>query len=346
MKQQALPSPAVRLPLIADAFFAVRLVLGWTYFSAFWRRMIIDYKLDPEAAGYIGAKFNHFLPNAFLIKPGIEFFVSHPELLWWKLLLFTLVEGVVGLALMTGFLTRAAGLATSLLALGILLGAGWLGTTCLDEWQIGILGVAGGLAVAITGGGRYSLDYLISTRKPQWDRHGLCRWLSLGFIEKWPLSRLAFWGGLAAFALALLTNQVFHGGLWGPLHNKSVRPLVEVQKAQISGDTLSFTAYRVEGADVYGSFLIGVSIRSADGETVAHWGMEELADLPEADIKNSYVAKIRPGPHGLILPLGARAQIHLRDKALASLAPGDYSVELEDISGAQWTSPLHIEAQP
>jgi thiosulfate dehydrogenase [quinone] large subunit len=42
----------------------LRLVIGWTYFSAFWRRLILENKLDPETAGYIGEKFNHFLPNA------------------------------------------------------------------------------------------------------------------------------------------------------------------------------------------------------------------------------------------------------------------------------------------
>ena len=40
---------------------ALRLVVGWTYFSAFWRRVALENKLDPEVAGYIGEKFNHFL---------------------------------------------------------------------------------------------------------------------------------------------------------------------------------------------------------------------------------------------------------------------------------------------
>lgn len=53
----------------ANAGLALRLVLGWTYFSAFWRRLILENKLDPNAAGYIGEKFNHFLPNALFIKP-------------------------------------------------------------------------------------------------------------------------------------------------------------------------------------------------------------------------------------------------------------------------------------
>ena len=41
---------------------ALRLVVGWTYFSAFWRRLVLENKLMPDTAGYIGEKFNHFLP--------------------------------------------------------------------------------------------------------------------------------------------------------------------------------------------------------------------------------------------------------------------------------------------
>ncbi len=36
---------------MGNAVLALRLVIGWTYFSAFWRRLILENKLDPEAAG-------------------------------------------------------------------------------------------------------------------------------------------------------------------------------------------------------------------------------------------------------------------------------------------------------
>src|SRR5690606_19266230 len=107
----------------------MRWVVGWLYFSAFWRRVILENKLDPDAAGYVGEKFNAFLPNALLIGPAIEFFVSHPKLLLLKLIGFTAVEAVVGLCLLLGLMTRLAGLGVAMLAGGILLGAGWLGTT-------------------------------------------------------------------------------------------------------------------------------------------------------------------------------------------------------------------------
>src|SRR5690348_3456302 len=77
----------------------MRWIAGWAFFSAFWRRLVLDNKLDPEQAGYVGEKFNHFLPNALFIRPSLEWMVSHPDFLHWFLLAFTIIEGLVGLAL-------------------------------------------------------------------------------------------------------------------------------------------------------------------------------------------------------------------------------------------------------
>ncbi|MEK9551461.1 TQO small subunit DoxD, partial [Bacillus cereus] len=55
---------------------SLRMVIGWTYFSAFWRRLVLENKLIPDEKGYIGEKFNHFLPNALGIKPIIEYLVT------------------------------------------------------------------------------------------------------------------------------------------------------------------------------------------------------------------------------------------------------------------------------
>lgn len=117
----------------------IRLVIGWTYFSAFWRRLILENKLIPDEAGYIGEKFNHFLPNALGIKPIIEYLVTHPDALQTSMISFTIIEGIVGLFIIFGLFTRLMALGVFGLAMGILLGSGWIGTTCLDEWQIGVL---------------------------------------------------------------------------------------------------------------------------------------------------------------------------------------------------------------
>ena len=209
---------------------ALRLVIGWTYFSAFWRRVALENKLDPETAGYIGEKFNAFLPNALGIKPIIKYLVENPDALWINMVIFTIVEGIVGLAIMFGLFTRIMSIGVFGLAMGILLGSGWIGTTCLDEWQIGILGIATGFVLFLTGSGKYSLDnYLMKNNftitKKKW-----FAWLGSGIlpIKESVFPRVVLIGSLFILGMTLMTNQIFHGGVWGTLHNKSVKPKLEI----------------------------------------------------------------------------------------------------------------------
>ena len=185
----------------------LRLVVGWTYFSAFWRRLILENKLDPETAGYIGEKFNHFLPNALGIKPIIEYLVSNPDALWWAMAVFTIVEAILGLFIMLGLFTRLMSIGVFSLAMGILLGSGWLGTTCLDEWQIGVLGVASGFTIFLSGSGKYSLDYYLQTRNYKITTFQLYSWLGSGIlpIKFNVLHKIVFGGALAILALTLYT---------------------------------------------------------------------------------------------------------------------------------------------
>lgn len=339
LTQQQEPSKAY---VLAGIFtLSLRLIVGWTYFSAFWRRLVLENKLIPDATGYIGEKFNHFLPNSIGIKPIIEYLVSTPDLLWWAMVIFTLVEGIVGLLYMLGFFTRLMSIGVFSLAFGILLGSGWLGTTCLDEWQIGILGVSAGFTIFLSGGGKYSLDYLLL---PKLSKNKWLVWLTSGEL---PLSikqfsKVAISGAVLLFILTLYTNQVFHNGIWGPLHNKSVKPELKISNAKIQEDILTFKVYRIEGADVYGSFLIGITLKDENGKTILQKNGEELARFPLTRIKNDYVAKVAPGKHSLIIPLGSKATLTIRSDVFVDLPKGDYELILTDISGITWKEKVVI----
>ena len=340
LTQQQEPSKAY---VLAGIFtLSLRLIVGWTYFSAFWRRLVLENKLIPDATGYIGEKFNHFLPNSIGIKPIIEYLVSTPDLLWWAMVIFTLVEGIVGLLYMLGFFTRLMSIGVFSLAFGILLGSGWLGTTCLDEWQIGILGVSAGFTIFLSGGGKYSLDYLLL---PKLSKNKWLVWLTSGEL---PLSikqfsKVAISGAVLLFILTLYTNQVFHNGVWGPLHNKSVKPELEISNAKIQEDILTFKVYRIEGADVYGSFLIGITLKDENGKTILQKNGEELARFPLTRIKNDYVAKVAPGKHSLIIPLGSKAPLTIRSDVFVDLPKGDYELILTDISGITWKEKITVK---
>ena len=339
LTQQQEPSKAY---VLAGIFtLSLRLIVGWTYFSAFWRRLVLENKLIPDATGYIGEKFNHFLPNSIGIKPIIEYLVSTPDLLWWAMVIFTLVEGIVGLLYMLGFFTRLMSIGVFSLAFGILLGSGWLGTTCLDEWQIGILGVSAGFTIFLSRGGKYSLDYLLL---PKLSKNKWLVWLTSGEL---PLSikqfsKVAISGAVLLFILTLYTNQVFHNGIWGPLHNKSVKPELKISNAKIQEDILTFKVYRIEGADVYGSFLIGITLKDENGKTILQKNGEELARFPLTRIKNDYVAKVAPGKHSLIIPLGSKATLTIRSDVFMDLPKSDYELILTDISGITWKEKITV----
>lgn len=322
---------------------SLRLVAGWLYFSAFWRRVALTSKLDPESAGYIGVKFNHFLPHALGVKPLIEYLLLHPEALMWNMIIFTIIEGIVGLFFLFGFFTRLSAIGVFLLALGILLGSGWLGTTCLDEWQIGVLGIASGLTIFLSGSGRFSLDYYMSKRYNFTNKKWF-RWLGSGDlpISLKTVTRTVLAGSFVVFFITLFTNQVFHNGLWGDLHNLSKSPRLKITQAEIEGEQLSFRLYRVEGVDVYGSFLISVQLVHPEKGVLWEADQEELSELPNTAIDNKYIAKIRPDEHSLIVPLGAKAMLNFQDEVFDDLPKGNYQLKLTDISGESWSSEVEL----
>ncbi|MHA7941842.1 TQO small subunit DoxD [Formosa sp. 3Alg 14/1] len=324
---------------------SLRLVVGWTYFSAFWRRLILANKLDPETAGYIGEKFNHFLPNALGIKPIILHLVENPDSLWWAMASFTIIEGIVGLLIMLGLFTRLMSLGVFGLAMGILLGSGWIGTTCLDEWQIGVLGIATGFTLFLTGSGKYSLDHYFMQKESPFTKKTMFKWLGSGplpLAEKL-VSRVTLFGAVGILGLTLFTNQYFHGGVWGTLHNKSVKPKIEISNAHINNETLSFEVFRVEGVDVYGSFLIGIDVVNQNKTSVFSLKGDDLAQFNTKMVNNKYVAKVKPGAHSLIIPLGSRAELTLGDIELDRATTDRYTLVLTDISGITWEQDIVID---
>ncbi|SDJ17683.1 TQO small subunit DoxD [Chryseobacterium jejuense] len=319
---------------------SLRMVIGWTYFSAFWRRLILENKLIPDEKGYIGEKFNHFLPNALGIKPIIEYLVTHPDALQRSMMIFTIIEAIVGLFIILGLFTRLMSIGIFSLALGILLGSGWLGTTCLDEWQIGVLGVAGGFVLFLSGSSSYSLDNYLIKKNKAFTQKKWFQWLGSGVLPIYRPKVFVLTGSLLIFGLTLYTNQYFHGGVWGTLHNKSVKPKLEISNISHNNSDLKFEVYRTEGADVYGSFLIGIHILDKNGNILKEMDHKELSKFSKDHIKNHYVAKVKPGKHSLVIPLGAKADMNIGiDDILQKDAI--HTLKLIDISGIEWTE--HIK---
>src|SRR5699024_2950284 len=109
------------------------------------------------------------------------------------------------------------------------------------------------------------------------------KWFQFLGSGELPIRNLApkvLFASIFLFGLTLFTNQYFHGGVFGTLHNKSVKPKVEISNIQIMENQISLELYRVEGADVYGSFLIGIEIRDENQNLLKSLGQKELSEYP------------------------------------------------------------------
>jgi uncharacterized membrane protein YphA (DoxX/SURF4 family) len=140
-KPAAQRSKADALRIAALALLSIRFIQGFIYWGGGSRRFIYaPAKLDPNASSWMANKFQSAMPGALLGTDHIiGFLLHHFYLLYASLILFSAVELIAGLCLMTGFLTRAAALVSIGLSVVLMLMFGWQGATCIDEWTMAAL---------------------------------------------------------------------------------------------------------------------------------------------------------------------------------------------------------------
>ncbi len=155
----------------------LRFILGFQFLTAWARRYLnAPSKLDWYAKSNIGHKFSTMMPHALPpIRAMIQWLILHPHWAWAFLIGFTWIEFTVGLFLLTGTLTRLAALGGALLSFGMLFGNGWLGTACIDEFQIGTVEGIGSMILLFVGSGSLGVDHWIHK---YWDGH-----LRLGSLD-------------------------------------------------------------------------------------------------------------------------------------------------------------------
>ena len=328
---------AIMLPL--------RLVAGWLFFSAFWRRVVlVPEKHIMDAPQWLGHKINTFYPHSNgLFKTMLGRFVENPEEMNLFTYVFTYSELLAGLVLIAGFLSRLSGLLLVGLAVGLMHTAGWLGPTCLDEWQISSMLVAIGVVISLFGSGSYSLDNLISRRNPALARKRWWQALTLPLpIANNNFFRKTTYAVSAAVILYVIgMNQVHHGGVWGKLHNYSKIPDIQVTDYRAVNDsTFTLNLYRDKGPETYGSFLIQLEIQDSAGQPVHTFEQDYMKAIGSKDINNRHINKIKPGKHSLLVPLGAEGKVtfHLPDSKQLKKNK-DYKFVFTDISGRKFTGP-------
>jgi thiosulfate dehydrogenase [quinone] large subunit len=161
----------------------LRFAVGWDYLDGGLRKAVLaPQKLAVGTPTFVLNKLVSFLPHAGFFKGFLLFALTHPGFAAPFITFFSFVELTAGILLVVGFLTRLAAFGGAMMAIGFQ-PAFWLGATCEDEWQIGILLFAGSITLMIVGAGRaMGLDYFLY--KKFGDR-GISKLPVLKWIKLW-----------------------------------------------------------------------------------------------------------------------------------------------------------------
>lgn len=148
----------------------LRFIIGFQFLAAWFRRYVNEpSKMDPKSSSNMAHKLSTMIPHAMPpIRQLLNALVMHPNTTWHFLIIFSFIEFAVGLCLMTGTLTRIAALGAALLSFGMLFGNGWLGTACVDEFQIGSVEGIAAMVLMFTGAGTFGVDVWLHR---YWDGH-------------------------------------------------------------------------------------------------------------------------------------------------------------------------------
>lgn len=339
--------------LAAIALVAVRFVQGWIYWGGGSRRFFYaPSKLNPDAPHWMAYKFQTAMPGAlFGMDHLVSWLLQHFVWLYAGVIVFSLVELLGGLMLITGTLTRLAAAVSIGLSFVLMLLFGWQGATCIDEWTMAACNFGMGVTLLLAGGGAWSVDSYLAQRYPRLTQARWFQWL--GGVSALPISEAAFKrlsAALLAVAVVFIvgTYSYFRGSVVTPFHSGPVSPTTHhwsLDRGHLMADGgVGFHAYVDAGTPEAPSNVVQAELRNAQGQSVEHWDAQTLAALPRQAFVNDYdYQKIHTGPFGLVGPIGSKATVTLPPAAPALRLPaGDYVLQLTSVSGHSWKLPLHV----
>ena len=334
----------------AIALLAIRFVQGWIYWGGGSRRFIYaPQKLNPHAGHWMAYKFQTAMPGA-LLGTGhiISFMLQHFNILYAQLVIFSAVELLDGVFLMTGLLTRFAAMTSALLAFVLMLLFGWQGATCIDEWTIAASSFAMGVTLLLAGSGSYSIDRLLLAKNPRLADRSWFQWLS-GALPL-PLSEKSFKNlGLALTGFTIVfvvsTYSYYRGSVFTPFHGGPVSAAkhhVSLSQATLKIDgTVSVRLYVDAGTPADPMHIIDARLLDQGGHTIERWNGRDLRMLTKEKFKNIYAyQKILPAKaYGFQGGVGAKATVVLPGQK-PLLSPGQtYRIEFTSINDHHWITP-------
>lgn len=332
------------------ALLSVRFIQGFIYWGGGSRRFIYGpSKLDAWGGhNWMANKFQTAMPGAlFGTDHIISYMLTHFWLLYGGVILFSAAELIVGLMLMTGFLTRFAALASMGFSVMLMAMFGWQGATCIDEWTMAACNLAMGATLLLGGAGAYSVDSHLVQRHPGLAGKGWFRWASGALSLDLSPSRYRSLG-LLVFAFVVIfdvaTYSYYRGSVVTPFHSGPVSPTkhhLSLTRAVLNSDGgVSFHVYLDAGTPEAPVHVVTASLLDAGRTPVAHWDTATLSSMPKTAFVNDYdYNKFGPGPFGIRAPLGAAATITLPPSSSGAPQGAAY-LQLTDVDGQSFSAPL------
>ena len=315
----------------------LRLVVSWLFLSAVLRRLVLaPAKHDIDAPQWIGHKINTFFPHANgSFHEMLEYLSRTPDAMNVFTYVFTYSELVLGVLLLLDVFSRLTGLFLISLAVGLMHTAGWLGPTCLDEWQIASLLLVIGVVMSLYGSGGYSLDSLLTRKYEKLAKNRYWQWVTQVdvFFKMKHFSKIAQACTVLTVLYVMGTNQLLHGGVWGKLHNYSTKPNIVISDVVVSSDDLTFSAFRDQGPETYGAFIVAIRLKDATGEVIQTVDASTGDGWGSVQVKNVYINQVITNENSIVFPLGGKAtlSIPLTENIVSKVRGG--VLELEDVSG-------------
>jgi thiosulfate dehydrogenase [quinone] large subunit len=339
------------------ALLSVRFIQGFIYWGGGSRRFIYGpSKLDAWGGhNWMANKFQTAMPGAlFGTDHIISYMLTHFWLLYAGVILFSAAELIVGLMLMTGFLTRFAALASMGFSVMLMAMFGWQGATCIDEWTMAAANLAMGATLLLAGGGAYSIDNVLLRRIPALADRSWFRWaggsLPLPQGDR-NFRNLAF----ALFAFVVLfdvgTYNYYRGSVFTPFHGGPVSPTKHhftIDSLSITPDgAVRFHIYLDGGTPEAPAHIMKAVLLGPDRQVIESWDTKELTGLPKDAIQNDYAYnKFEAGPYGLVAAMGAKATITLPALAKLGVIPARAILELSDVNGRSFTATAGADLVP
>ena len=254
------------------ASLILRASIAWVMWGGAARRMFyIPKKLDMTSPAYMMNKILHAAPGAsFGVGDIIHWLYGNPMLAHFSIWALTLAELAIAIFFALGLATRATALLSTAINVNLMVIFGWMGTTCLDEWNLSAYGFAMSLTVLVLGSGSFSIDNMLLKKCPKLNEN---IYFKLLFSGRLPFRLYKNLSVLFTVITLLFTVGFYHyyrGGVWTKFYSRTALKAhsIKVTDITVNNGIIKFNSYINGGPDTQGLYITDITLLNKNNEVM------------------------------------------------------------------------------